>query len=209
VLAGFEPLKQILEKRFFDRSHLLRAFRIVADARRLLDEIRYTALPRMRLQEHASQARLSRFQAFVAGAAGDAVTRRELSDFLAAQQGLGGHAERLEAVLRDVDRDLAHLFHRLEEDNADFLALQVLDEEPGAFSDTERDELVRLLGRYGVGWEERLPEDRRTEAALEQRARAWTRVERTSLHPRRRVVAERASAGYSRLLDHLLSSQIG
>ncbi|WP_295455628.1 hypothetical protein [uncultured Thiodictyon sp.] len=54
------------------------------------------------------------------------------------------------AAVDAVDRDLGRVFHQLEEYNADFEALQTLEQQDaGTFSGEEQDELRRLLGQYG------------------------------------------------------------
>jgi len=44
-ICGFRPLWEILNKHFVDRGHILRCYRIINDARKVLNEIRFTYLP--------------------------------------------------------------------------------------------------------------------------------------------------------------------
>ena len=44
-VAGFAPLKQILEQRFVERGHLLRAFRIVQQSLEILDRVYRRGIP--------------------------------------------------------------------------------------------------------------------------------------------------------------------
>ena len=203
-VAGFRPLKQALEKRFFERSHLLRRFRIAADARRLLEEVRYRSLPAMRRQDAESNMQIARFVHFVESAPGELSTKREMIEFFTIQQSIRSQSEHLAVILQDVDRDLAHVFHELEESHSDFEALQVLDDHTQDFSPAERDELQALFGKFGVAIESRLTEAQLHVEWIEQQARVWTATARNSHGSARRQVSEFAVTRYQSLLDQIL-----
>ena len=64
--------------------------------------------------------------------------------------------------LRQWSRGFDQLFHQLEEHNADFEVLQLLDQNADLFTAEERDELRPLLGLYGFENEKRLRSDKLT-----------------------------------------------
>ena len=47
-LAGFGPLKEVLDRHFFKRARFLRCYRVLNDSRRILSEIRFKHLPAFR-----------------------------------------------------------------------------------------------------------------------------------------------------------------
>ena len=200
-LSGFEPLKEVLERHFFKRSRFLRWFRILQDARKILTNIRYKHLPDFGKLDRQERARQDRFLAFVRGANGDPVVATELEQFISVQWGTVRRAERLEAILRDLDRKLAVQFHAMEEVNADFEALQQLD---GAdFSSGEQEELRALFGLYGIGIAQRLPRDQATVQYVAGRQQFWASIRLRDRNLARRVVAERADHRYGLILNEM------
>ena len=202
-LAGFGPLQEVLERHFFQRARFLRCYRIAGDARKHVNTIRYQHLPKLPKPDRAEIARRDRFLAFLRSASGDPTVARELEDFLSAHFSAAGRAKRLEAAVKEVDRELATLFHEMEEYNADFEALQQIDKCRQLFSEPELDELRRLLGQYGVDLEKRLQAGRATVAHASERQRAWREASLRARDPARCRVAERAQARYGMILYEL------
>ncbi len=93
------------------------------------------------------------------------------------------------------------MFARLGEYNADFEALQELEEQADAFSVAEIDELRALLGLYGFEREKRLRSRWASDDYLEERQQVWREVAMLSRHPSRCAVAQRAVARYGLLLE--------
>jgi hypothetical protein len=82
VLAGFQPLRAVLERHFFERGELLRCFRLLGEARRRVQAAQREQLPRVRAREREHAERQQRFVAFLRQAGGDLAVARELIDFI-------------------------------------------------------------------------------------------------------------------------------
>jgi hypothetical protein len=181
----------------------------LGDARTLVNAVRYRHLPEFRRRDREDVARRDRFLAFVRSAAGDPAVARELEDFLSLQCGTAGRAARVEAVLRELDRQLGGLFHEMDEYNADFEALEQVERHPQAYSPAELDELRCLLGLYGVETEKRLPPGRASLGYVGERQQAWNEARWRARDPARQQVAERAVACYGLILHELLKGGPG
>ncbi len=205
-LAGFGPLQKVLERHFFQRARFLRCYRIANDARKIVRDIRYRHLPEFRKRDRDDKVQRDRFLSFVHSASGDPLVAKELADFISRQCGTAARADRLEATVKDVDRQLATLFHEMEEYSADFAAWEEVDQGRQMFSPVEIEELRSLLGLNGVELEKRLPAGRATVAHASERQQAWNDVCQRARHPVRRAVAERAQARYGLILYDLTQS---
>ena len=93
-LAGFDQLQEVLERHFFNRSHILRCHRILTDVRKILSEIRFTRLPAMRLQERKEKE----FLTFIRQTeSNNPKVARELEVFIKAR--LTGQSKQVEVLL--------------------------------------------------------------------------------------------------------------
>ena len=202
-IAGFGPLHKVLERQFFQRARFLRCYRIASDARKIVNDIRYRQLPEFRQRDRADIARRERFLGFLHAAGGDPTVAQELEDFISVHCGTARRADRLEAIVKEVDHQLATLFHEMEEYNADFEALEEIDKCKQLFSPAELEELRCLLGLYGVELERRLPAGRATVAHASERQQAWSEARLRAREPARCRVAERAQARYGLILYDL------
>jgi hypothetical protein len=203
-LAGFEPLKELLDQHFFTRGHLLRCYRILLDARKELRRIEYTYLADLRRREHEEQARLARFLQFIRQSPGDATVAQELSDYL--KTAFTARASDIEKAVEETDREIGYIFHELEEHNADFDALQTVDSHRWLFSDTEYAELRGLFGLYDLEPAKRLPPAHSNDRDYaRERQRYWQRVCEDARALKKRDVAEQAVARYNGIVDALLS----
>lgn len=202
-LAGFEPLREVLERHFFQRGQFLRGYRIMNDAYRLLKTIRYDHLPARRAQESEEQARMDRYREFIHYAQGDAAVGQELLAFLD-KQSFHRVAE-IETVYRRLDREFGRILNELDEHNADFEAIQVMERHSAQFNDTEQDELRALFGLYGLASAQRLPTAQMTDTAgyIERRQQQWQQVSLWDRSQERRSVAERAMVRYGLILGEL------
>ena len=148
---------------------------------------------RTRLRQDAIADSMMRRDAEVAG---------ELEEFVTLQ--LSPHrADRLDAVYRQFDRNLAEFYHELEEDNADFDALQRLDEHADLFSESELKELRALLGLYGMEISNRLQGSNNSLDYSLEKQQHWLEIHRRAREPARQAVAERAAARYGLILGEL------
>jgi hypothetical protein len=201
-LSGFDRLRDLLDRHFVRRAQFLRSYRIVNDARSLLNEVRFKHMPEQRKADRERRAQLDRFLGFVRGVGGDPAVARELEDFLVRQSGLQKGCEDLEATWKSLDRRLAEFVHELEELNADFEALQALDDYAPTFSAAELDELRSLFGLYGLEPAQRV-HGRTDTAHLAARQQHWLRVSTQEDHVHRRAAAERAIAAYGNVIVSL------
>lgn len=202
-LAGFDSLRDVLDRHFLRRGAILRAYRIIADARQLLGVIKVTELARLRERRLDETARRERLLSFVRAVGGDQAVARDLQAFI--EEHLDQRVD-AEAIVRDVERECARLYHGLEEFNADAEALHRLEEgtRRADFSSAELDELRALLGLYGLELEKRLPVGRIAVSYAEGRQQYWSEINAWDRNPTRVAVAERAVARYGHILDELL-----
>jgi len=208
-ISGFERLREILTKHFIERGRILRYYRIVNDARRILQEVKFTHLRERRDQAREDEIRLDRFLAFIRRRDEDAATASELEAFVRRHLEAGEGANKLEKLWEELDEELVELLYRLREDNADFKALQRLEEQPDYFSPSEVKELRALLGRYGSEIEKRLSPGRAGDVAfVSDREIQWqqTRLE-APRRSARQALAERAWTRYRQILDALLDEE--
>ena len=199
-MAGFGPLGETLESHFLERSEILRGYRSLGEARRLIGDIRFQRLPALRQRERDEAARRDRFLTFLRTAGGDRTVAAELAEWV--ERAAVPSAAPVAAAVEAADRDLAMVFHRLEAYNADFEALQTLERHSGLFAGAEQDELRHLLGQYGLENAQRLPLGRLQDTDyVSQRQQHWRDLSQRDRVPVRREVAERAVARLGLLLD--------
>jgi predicted GTPase len=208
-LSGFDMLLKVLNLHFIERGHLLRYYRIVNDARKVSNEIRFTHLPERRRRARQDRARLDRFLAFIRGSGGDPDTSSELQDFVCRHLGVDEQANALERLWQELDGELAELYHRLIEDNADFEALQRLDDCASEFSASELDELRVLLGLQGGAVDNRLPPGRADDIEyVGRRQLDWQQRKLEAFHGScRYILADRAYTRYGLILAAMLDQQ--
>jgi Dynamin family len=206
-LAGFGPLQKVLERHFFQRARFLRCYRIANDARKIVNDIRYRHLPDFRKRDQVDKDQRERFLGFVHSANGDQVVAKELEHFISLTCGTAARADRLDATVKEVDRELATLFHEMEEYNAEFAAWEELDQSRQLFSPAEIEELRCLLGLNGVELEKRLGAGQATVARASERQQEWSEVSQRARESVRRRVAERAQARYGLILYDLTRTE--
>lgn len=152
-LAGFVPLKELLEHHFLQRGHLLRCFRIVNDARRLLSTAKFVALPQLRERQRQEQERLTHYLDFIHQSPGDPAIAHELRIFLQSHFAPPADAR---SQIEALERELGRVYYTLEGVNNDFAALQHLEAYEAEFQPAEVDELRALFGLYGMETDRRL-----------------------------------------------------
>jgi GTPase Era involved in 16S rRNA processing len=203
-VAGFDPLKKALDLHFFQRSHILRCYRAVNDARKVLLRIKYHHLPESLKLSHQDETRLERFLTFIRRSKGDAAVGREIEVYLREHLNGAGRVQVLEDMWTESDEKLSDLFHELEAHNADFEALQKLDEYPHLFSPAQLSELRPLLSSKGMAVENRLPKHQLNVEYVRERQLIWrglmNEAPRGSVY---RAVAECAITRYGLILEEL------
>ncbi|HYH84900.1 MAG TPA: hypothetical protein VEX60_05410, partial [Pyrinomonadaceae bacterium] len=206
-IAGFEPLREILKRHFMERGHILRCHRIIRDVKAVLDEIRFTRLRHLRDRSHEEKCRLERFLGVIPLAGCDVRAARELENFLREKLDTSGEVRRLEALWEELDEMRSGLAHELNEHNADFEALQLLEADDRTFSAPELDELRALFGRYGLGVQDRIAVSESRREYVRERQLAWGLARSEArIGSVRRAVAERAFTRYGLILEELSAS---
>jgi hypothetical protein len=206
-LAGFGPLREVLHRHFLQRGQFLRCYRIAGDARKVLNTVRYQHLPSLRNRDRDEEAQRDRFLGFLSQAGGDRTVARELEEFVSRQCGVARRGERVETILRELERPLAQLFRDLEEHNHDFEALLLLHDHAARFSAAELDELRALLGLYGLSPAQRLRSPSPAVEVVEQRQEAWRQVSLRDRSAERAAVADRAVVRYGLLLQEMTEGE--
>jgi hypothetical protein len=204
--AGFESLWGILNKHFIERGHILRGYRIATDAQEVLNEVRYTHLPKLRKDMQGEKDRLDRFLRFVRGAGGDPETANEIEDFMRSHLDMDRRVNEVEALHGELDAEFGGLFLRLLAYNEDFEVLQKLEGSGDDFSEAELAELRPLLGLYGDEVEKRLPPGAATTEYVGWRQMYWGRRRaETRYGTAQHAVADRAFTRYGLILDEILT----
>jgi len=205
-IAGFESLWEILNKHFIERGHVLRGYRIARDAQEVLNEVRYTHLPKLRKDVHREKDRLDRFLRFVRAAEGDPATAKEIEDFMRGRLDVNRRVNELETLHVELDAELGGLSLRLLAYNEDFEVLQKLEGSSDDFSEAELAELRPLLGLFGDEVEKRLPPGAATTEYVGWRQMYWGRRMAGSRYGTvQRAVADRAFTRYGLILDEILA----
>ena len=209
-IAGFAPLRSLLDRHFFQRGQTLRAYRIVCDARKLIQELQFTLLPKVRRRARENRQLAERFVRFIRGNPADPAVAAELEAFV--HKHLPGEEQSadLEKLWRQLDGDFSRLFHDLDAHNADFEALQALEDQPDAFNPAELDELRALLGLYGLDSCSRLGAHHVDIGFIGSRQQYWNSAQLRAVQGKvRQVVAERAFSRYGILLESLQNGPVG
>jgi len=203
TISGFGPLKDVLDRHFFKRGQLLRCYRIMNDARRILNIVKFSQLPEFRKRDQEDKRRLERFISFIRQSHGDPAIAAELEAFIRGY--VAGRTDKLQAMLQELDREFGHAFHELEQHNADFAALQLIEDHANLFSGLEQDELLAVLGLYGVEIDKRLPLDRRSVGMIQEQQQLWRQISMQDRNSIRRDVAQRAVVRYGLILGEMAS----
>ena len=205
-ISGFGPLWDILVKHFIERGHILRCYRIIRDAQKFLNQLKFTYLPQRRKELRREKERLERFVRFIRRPGGDPATATELEEFVRANLDATRRAAELEKLYWDLSGEWGLLYSQLEEYNDDFEALQKLQDSGHTFSQAELNELMPLLGQYGGEVEKRLPPGRMDVVYAGERQRYWKRKRDEAPHGTvQYVVADQAFDRYALILDELLA----
>ena len=202
-ISGFDQLNKVL-KNFFERGNILRCYRIISDSRKAINKIRFVHLPQLRKRNNENKARLDKFLAFIKAAKGNVRVAKELEGFVLSQLSDSASEASIEQLRLELSEELNDLFYELEEYNADFKALQQLEDAVAFFSAADLEELRPLLGLYGISDEKRLSSDKEDAMYVRQRQLAWRQVEtETPIGSARRAIANRASTRYGLILDRM------
>ncbi len=203
--TGFRPLREILNRHFVERGHILRCYRITSDAQRVLNELRFTHLPERRKRIRQEEELLNRFLRFIRQSDGEPAIAEELEDFVCSHLDANSRMNELETLYAELDTEFGILFDQLLEYNEDFEVLQKLEGSNGIFTEAELAELRPLLGLYGGEVDKRLPPGAANPEYLGWRQMYWGR--RRAEAPNGSIecaVAEQAYTRYGLILDEIL-----
>jgi hypothetical protein len=204
-IAGFGPLWEVLNKHFIERGHILRCYRISSDAQEVLNEVRYTYLPKFRKDTRQDEDRLDRFLRFIRRSDADSATAAELEEFIREHLDVNRRVNELESLHTELEVELSALLSQLLEYNEDFEVLQKLEDSDGYFSEAELAELKPLLGLYGGEVEKRLPPGAVNTEYVGWRQIYWGRKRAEALHGTAEyTVADRAYTRYGLILDEIM-----
>ncbi len=204
-IAGFGPLWEVLNKHFIERGHILRCYRISSDAQEVLNEVRYTYLPKFRKDTRQDEDRLDRFLRFIRRSDADSATAAELEEFIREHLDVNRRVNELESLHTELEVELSALLSQLLEYNEDFEVLQKLEDSDGYFSEAELAELKPLLGLYGEEVEKRLPPGAVNTEYVGWRQIYWGRKRAEALHGTAEyTVADRAYTRYGLILDEIM-----
>ena len=198
-IAGFERLRTVLEHHFIRRGSLLCGYNIVNKALKLLEEIKDSYLREFREREAENTTKRERFVAFLQHMPNNAAAR-ELEEFV--QQQLAPRAD-MGVMLDEVEREIAHIKYELEDYNADFKALQQIEEHMDLFEEKDRSELQLLFGLHSLESEKRLQPSHVTFPYIEERQAYWERKMDLGREPIVVEVAEQAVRRYGLVAESL------
>jgi hypothetical protein len=201
-LAGFDQLREVLERHFFKRSQILRCHRILNDADRVLKTIKFKHLPVLRKSDREDRAKQARFLNFIRQAAqSDPEVARELEALV--QERLEKRAVQVEALLEQLERDFGSISYQFNQYSTDFEALNQILDHKDSFSPIELDELQALLGLYGMELEKRLPPCEITFEYVRGRQIYWRGISIDDANPLRRDVAQQVSSRYGFIMEEM------
>jgi hypothetical protein len=204
-IAGFGPLWEVLTKHFIERGHILRCYRISSDAQEVLNEVRYTYLPKFRKDIRQERDRLDRFLGFIRQSGADSATAEELEEFVREHLDVNRRVDELETLHTELEAELSALSSQLLEYNEDFEVLQRLEDSDGGFSEAELAELRPLLGLYGGEIEKRLPPRAANAEYVGWRQMYWGRRRSEAAYGSvEQMVADQAYTRYGLILDEIL-----
>lgn len=202
-LSNFDTLEKIIKKHFIERSHLLRYYRIVSTALKVVGAIRYDHLPRRKREVPQEKARRDRFIALIHQAGGDPTTTTELESFVYRYLDVNERVKQLEKLHAELSEKFDRFHQDLIQYNLDFEALQMLEDSEHRFAETELEELRPLLGLYSGDVETRLRGRVDTNYALERQSYWMLKAQQAPFGSTRQAVAERANTRYGIIWNEL------
>lgn len=203
-IAGFDPLRQLLQRQFLERGRHLRWRRVVQNAMKILDDVRYMRIRELREQERLRKDKLLRYQRLLETCR-DRVIADELRTDLEKWLSVGDE-ERVRKLCDSLAGECSSLLRELGEINDDYETLKLLRDDAAQWSQYELEELDMVLGRYGLDDKKRVPEGKLTQSYVSERMMAWQVIETISpIGSVRKIVASRARTQYGNLLSHLIN----
>ncbi len=147
-IANMDEVRNTVREQFFNRSKIIRCFRILSELHVLIDHIRRNAFYEMRQQCRQHE----KWMQFVSTSANrtDSATVQSLLKFLKEQSKTEADINALEEQLRrELIIPMEDLQLNLENYDADYRSLKLLQSSRNQWSEEEYQELCQLFGLYG------------------------------------------------------------
>ena len=146
-IANMEEVRTIVREQFFNRSKIIRCFRILSELHLLVDHIRRNAFFELRQQNR----QCNKWLQFIASNANrDNATAQSLMNFLKGQVKTDNEIDKLEEQLRcELIIPLEDLQQNLENYDADYRSLKLLQSCRSQWTEEEYKELCQLFGLFG------------------------------------------------------------
>ena len=146
-IANMEEVRTIVREQFFNRSKIIRCFRILSELHLLVDHIRRNAFFELRQQNR----QCNKWLQFIASNANRYnATAHSLMNFLKGQVKTDNEIDKLEEQLRcELIIPLEDLQQNLENYDADYRSLKLLQSCRSQWTEEEYKELCQLFGLFG------------------------------------------------------------
>jgi GTPase SAR1 family protein len=203
-LAGFDQLREVLERHFFKRSQILRCHRILKDADQVLKTIKYKRLPEFREGDRKEKARQDRFLTFLRQVEHvNPNVVQDLKKYIEDEGHVTERAKRVEQLLEQLEREFGGISFQLNQYSMDFDALHQVLNHKDSFSPAELDELQAVLGLYGMDLEKRLPPGQVSFEYVREHQIYWRGISIDDANPLRRDVAQQVASRYGFILEEM------
>jgi hypothetical protein len=202
IIAGFDKLHEVLDQHFVKRGTLLRGYRIVNDALKVIEDVKFSYLREYRRRQAENDDKRKRFLYFIQHIHEASPVVQELATFIEVQ--LAPRAN-LDQIVEEVQRELSIIRYELEVYNLDFAALQQMEDNTSLFTNEELEELRPLFGLYGLEMEKRLPVGSITLSHVGLRQRYWDLKSKVGYAAVFREVAQHAARRYGMFIDTLIT----
>lgn len=207
AIAGFTELHEVLDQHFVRRGGLLRSYRIVNDALKVLNTVKFTYLPANQRREAENTIRRKRLLAFIQQVQHvNPVAAKELETFI--WEHLSPRTD-IKQVVEEMEREIGRIKYELEDHNTDFEALVLMENDTTLFLPEELHELQPLFGLYGLEIEKRVPLPVNSGQILSYLGKRQQYWDQKSQHGRKtivRAVAQQAVRRYGLIVDALLQN---
>ena len=205
-ISGFGPLWDILVKHFIERGHILRCYRIIRDAQKFLNQLKFTYLPQRRKELRREKERLERFVRFIKATRRGSCDGHGVGRIRARQPRRNPSGSRTGETLLGLERRVGIALQSARGIQRRLRSLAKASRLRPHLLPGRANELMPLLGQYGGEVEKRLPPGRMDVVYAGERQRYWKRKRDEAPHGTvQYVVADQAFDRYALILDELLA----
>ena len=201
--SGIDALRKVLDQHFFQRSKLLKAYRVMSDFHRYLDDLRKKRIYEYKDDIAEKHRKGQRFLELLNHVPSNEPALSELITFINDHFPATADAAPFKEQITKAIVHIEGALDELEACNADFNALNLLQNHRDFFMEAEVDELECVLGRFGLETKARLkhlePADRK---ALEERMLHWQGQSIFAVKEKVLIV-EQVKARYARIYSQI------